>query len=75
MQLLVLGTGETHYEKALHAAAESYGGRMSVKNTYDEALAHRIQAGADVMLMPSRFEPLWFDTIVQYALWHYSGSA
>ena len=57
IQLVVLGTGEHHYEQALAAAAEEYGDRMSVRIGYDESFAHRIQAGADIMLMPSRFEP------------------
>lgn len=57
IQLAVLGAGEHHYEQALLAAAEQFGDRMSVRVGYDEAFAHRIQAGADIMLMPSRFEP------------------
>ena len=57
IQLVILGAGEHHYEQALLAAAEQFGDRMSVRIGYDEAFAHRIQAGADIMLMPSRFEP------------------
>jgi starch synthase len=57
IQLVVLGAGERHYERALLAAAQDMGHRMSVRVGYDEAFAHRIQAGADIMLMPSRFEP------------------
>ncbi|MFQ5659249.1 MAG: glycogen synthase GlgA [Gammaproteobacteria bacterium] len=57
VQLVVLGTGEEKYEQALRAAAVSHEGRMAVNLSYNEALAHRIQAGADIMLMPSRFEP------------------
>lgn len=57
IQLIVLGAGEHHYERALLAAAQDIGDRMSVRIGYDEAFAHRIQAGADIMLMPSRFEP------------------
>ena len=57
IQLVVLGAGEHHYEQALVAAAKEYSDRMSVRIGYDESFAHRIQAGADIMLMPSRFEP------------------
>ncbi len=57
VQLVVLGTGEAHYEQALHAASESYDGRIAAKLEYDEILAHRLQAAADMMLMPSRYEP------------------
>ena len=57
VQLVILGAGEAHYEEALRAAAQGMPDRMSVKTAYDEVLAHRIQAGADIMLMPSRFEP------------------
>jgi starch synthase len=44
-------------EQALRAAAERYPGRVSVTVGFDEALAHGIEAGADVFLMPSRYEP------------------
>jgi len=57
VQLVVLGTGEERYELELRAAAESYGQRLVVVLDYDEVLSHRIQAGADIFLMPSRFEP------------------
>ncbi len=57
LQLVVLGSGEARYEQALRAAAARYPGQMAVLAGYDEAVAHRIQAGADLFLMPSRFEP------------------
>ncbi len=57
MQLALLGSGEPELETKLQAAAETYPGRIGVRLGYDEALAHRIQAGADVLLIPSRFEP------------------
>lgn len=56
-QLVVLGTGERTYEAALTQLAARFPDRVAVKIGYDEALAHRIEAGADVFLMPSRFEP------------------
>jgi len=57
IQMIVLGSGEAPYEKGLHIAAQSFPGRLSVNLTYDETLSHRIQAGADILLMPSRYEP------------------
>jgi starch synthase len=57
IQVAVLGTGETELEARMRAAAAAYPGRFAAHVGYDEALAHRIQAGADVMLQPSRFEP------------------
>jgi starch synthase len=55
--LAVLGTGERRYEEALVAAAGAHPGRVAAAIRFDEGLAHRIVAGADVFLMPSRFEP------------------
>jgi starch synthase len=57
IQLVVLGSGDSKYETALHKAAGKYRGRMAVHIGYNEKLAHVIEAGADVFLMPSRFEP------------------
>jgi starch synthase len=57
LQLVILGTGEASYERALRAAAARYPERLAVIIGYDEHLAHRIEAGADMFLMPSRFEP------------------
>jgi starch synthase len=57
LQLVVLGTGEKAVEEALQKAASGHAGRAGVKIAYDDAVAHRIQAGADIFLMPSQFEP------------------
>jgi starch synthase len=56
-QLVLLGAGESTLEVAFRLAAEAHPGRVSVRIGYDEALAHRIQAGCDLLLVPSRFEP------------------
>ena len=53
-QLAVLGTGDPRMEADFRAARSS---RVAVDIGYDEGRAHRIQAGADVLLVPSRFEP------------------
>ena len=57
LQIVVLGSGEAQYELALRAQALRYPDRLAVLAGYDETIAHRIQAGADFFLMPSRFEP------------------
>jgi starch synthase len=56
-QLAVLGTGEPHLEGWLTELARRHPGRCAVRVQFDEALAHRIIAGADAFLMPSRYEP------------------
>jgi starch synthase len=56
-QLAVLGSGDGDLEQGFAAAASAYRGRVAVELGYDEALAHRIFGGADLVLLPSRFEP------------------
>lgn len=55
-QLALLGSGDAGLEVALHEAAAKHPG-VSVKIGYDEALSHRMIAGGDAILVPSRFEP------------------
>jgi len=55
--LVVLGTGERKYEDLFKALAVAYPGRVGVKIAYDNALAHKVEAGVDMFLMPSRYEP------------------
>ncbi len=57
MQLAILGEGNKAYEQRWRQLAEEHPSRVSVTIGYDEPLAHRIEAGADIFLMPSRFEP------------------
>ncbi len=57
VRIAVLGSGEQALEQAWRAAADPHPGRVSVRIGFDEGLAHLIEAGADVFLMPSRFEP------------------
>jgi starch synthase len=56
-QLLVLGTGDPELEAGFKAAATAHPGRVATSLGFDEGLAHRILAGADVVLVPSRQEP------------------
>ena len=56
-QLAVLGSGEREHEARLLEAARRHPGKVAARIGFDEALAHQIEAGADLFLMPSRFEP------------------
>jgi len=56
-QLALLGSGDPGPEARLAAASRERPDRLAVRLGFDEGLAHRIEAGADVFLMPSRFEP------------------
>jgi starch synthase len=56
-QLVVVGSGEAPLEAGFAAAAAAHPGRVGCVIGYDEALAHQIQAGADALVVPSRFEP------------------
>ncbi|WP_027180161.1 glycogen synthase GlgA [Maridesulfovibrio bastinii] len=64
--LIVLGEGNLSYEARLLEMMESYPGRLSVQIGYTEEMAHIIQAGCDIFLMPSRYEPCGLTQI--YAL-------
>ena len=56
-QIVVLGTGDREYEDAFRYYEGAYRGSFSACIQYDEARAHRIYAGSDALLVPSRFEP------------------
>ncbi|WP_027331053.1 glycogen synthase GlgA [Marinimicrobium agarilyticum] len=57
IQVAILGSGMTEYEEAFQKLARDYPTQLSVNLGYNEALAHRIEAGVDLFLMPSLFEP------------------
>jgi starch synthase len=57
LQLVLLGSGGKGFEQQLSDFAKAYPDKMAIAIGYDEALAHLIEAGADIFLMPSRFEP------------------
>lgn len=62
-QLVVLGSGERELEQRLQAAVARFPHQLAVHIGYDEALAHWIEAGADMFVMPSRFEPCGLNQI------------
>lgn len=57
IRVVVLGRGEAGLEAGLKDAAKRHQGKISLTIGYDDAFAHRIYAGADMLLMPSRYEP------------------
>ena len=57
LQFVLLGTGDKYYEDRFQAAALRYPERVGLRISFDEALAHKIEGGADIFLMPSRYEP------------------
>lgn len=56
-RLALLGSGDKAMENGFHAAAMRHPGKVAVRVGYDEDLSHRMQAGGDAILIPSRFEP------------------
>jgi starch synthase len=56
-KLIVLGSGDADIENGLAGAAMRHPGKIGFLRAYDEPLSHLIQGGADLMMVPSRFEP------------------
>jgi starch synthase len=63
ISLVVLGSGDRKYEELFQAMASTFSGRVGVKIAYDNEIAHKIEAGADMFLMPSRYEPCGLNQI------------
>lgn len=57
VQMVILGTGEKRYHDFFGSLKDEYSEKLAVKLTYDNALAHKIEAGSDMFLMPSLYEP------------------
>ena len=57
LQLIILGSGDLKYYQILKTAAEKYPKVISLNLKFDDALAHKIYAGSDIFLMPSKYEP------------------
>ena len=54
-QVLVMGKGDQHFERALTHVSERFPGQVAVRIGFDEGTARRIFAGSDFILMPSRY--------------------
>jgi starch synthase len=61
--IVALGAGEPGHERKFRELAQRFPARMAVKIAYDNVLAHKIEAGADMFLMPSRYEPCGLNQI------------
>jgi starch synthase len=57
VQIAILGRGEAHIESALREASARFPQALAVRTDFDDGLAHRLEAGGDFFLMPSRYEP------------------
>ncbi len=63
LMIAALGAGEPKYEKLMRELARAYPAKVGVKVAYDNILAHKVEAGADIFLMPSRYEPCGLNQI------------
>ena len=63
MVIVALGTGERQFEEMFARMARQFPGKIAGRIAYDDALAHKIEAGADMFLMPSRYEPCGLNQI------------
>lgn len=66
LQLVVLGTGQRKYHEMFETIAARYPAKAAVRLAYDDALAHRIEAGCDMFLMPSRYEPCGLNQLYSF---------
>src|ERR1700758_2583239 len=63
MTIVALGAGDKSYEEMFQRLAKQFPHKIAVKVAYDNAIAHKIEAGADMFLMPSRYEPCGLNQI------------
>lgn len=63
VSLAVLGNGDPSYEELFQTLAKEFPGRVAVRIGYDHKLCHKIEAGCDMFLMPSRYEPCGLNQI------------
>lgn len=63
MILVVLGSGDKPYEEMFLRLAKQFPNKIAAKVAFDNALAHKVEAGADMFLMPSRYEPCGLNQI------------
>src|SRR5438445_8960340 len=63
MIIVALGTGDKEYEEMFLRMQKQFPQKIAVKIAYDNAIAHKIEAGADMFLMPSKYEPCGLNQI------------
>lgn len=66
IQMVILGTGKLKFEESLKGYASKYPSKISVNTFFDNTLAHKIEAGADVFLIPSRYEPCGLNQLYSF---------
>lgn len=66
-QVVILGTGEEHFEKMLIDLAKRFPEQLALAMKFDDGLAHRIYAGCDMFLMPSHYEPCGLGQMISLA--------
>ena len=64
VQIVILGNGDWNYEEKFYYFMSKYPDRLSARILFDDKLAHRIYAGSDMLLMPSRFEPCGLSQLI-----------
>lgn len=67
VQVVILGEGDVEMEKTLTELAKKYSDKLAVEIKFDDPLAHLIEAGADMYLMPSLFEPCGLNQMYSFA--------
>ena len=63
LTIVALGTGDPRYETLFREMEKAFPGKLAVRIGFDNALAHKIEAGSDIFLMPSRYEPCGLNQI------------
>jgi starch synthase len=63
LQMVILGSGDARYQEMFQELAARFKKRLAVQIKFDNALAHKIEAGSDMFLMPSRYEPCGLNQI------------
>lgn len=63
MRLVIVGSGDKKYQEQTLALAKKYPDRLAVKIAFDNRLAHLVEAGSDLFLMPSKYEPCGLNQI------------
>lgn len=67
MQVIILGTGEEEHQKMMKIVAAKFPDKLALALRFDNALAHRIYAGSDSFMMPSRYEPCGLGQMISLA--------
>jgi len=66
IQMVILGTGKPEYEEILKRLARKYVDKLSVNLFFDTPLAHKIEAGSDILLIPSKYEPCGLNQLYSF---------